>query len=131
MVPSTALARSASANTTIGPLPPSSSITCLPAARRATEAPVSVEPTNPTPYRSGGPAPSSPTSAPGHVTRLTAPAGQSASARHSISATEMTLVEVAGVQTTVLPAASAGAISSAAIVRGQFQGVMTPYTPRG
>jgi len=43
----------------------------------------------------------------------------------------MTLVEVAGVHTTQLPAASAGAMSSAAIVSGQFQGVITPYTPRG
>ena len=50
---------------------------------------------------------------------------------HSISATEITLVEEAGVHTNVLPAASAGAMSSAAIVSGQFQGVMIPYTPRG
>ena len=50
---------------------------------------------------------------------------------HSINATEITLVEVAGVHTTVLPAASAGAISSAAMVSGQFHGVITPYTPRG
>ena len=59
------------------------------------------------------------------------PAGQSASAMHSISAMEMTLVDEAGVHTSVLPAASAGAISSAAMVSGQFQGVMIPYTPRG
>src|SRR5205823_8280395 len=128
---STARPMSASANTTWGPLPPSSSITCLPAARLATDAPVSVEPTKPTPSTSGWPATSSPTSAPGPVTRLTAPAGRSASTMHSISATEITLVEEAGVQTTVLPAARAGAISSAAIVSGQFQGVMMPYTPRG
>ena len=37
----------------------------------------------------------------------------------------------AGVQTTVLPPASAGAISSAGIVYGQFHGVITPTTPRG
>src|SRR5438309_484130 len=69
---------SASANTTCGPLPPSSSITCLPAARLATEAPVSVDPTKPTPSTSGCPATSSPTSAPGPVTRFAAPAGKSA-----------------------------------------------------
>ena len=40
-------------------------------------------------------------------------------------------VEVAGAQTTLLPPASAGAMSSVAIVSGQFQGVITPYTPRG
>src|SRR5438445_637313 len=122
MAPSTALPISASANTTCGPLPPSSSITCLPAARLATEAPVSVDPTKPTPSTSGCPATSSPTSAPGPVTRLSAPAGKSASAMHSISATEITLVDEAGVQPTQLPAA---------IVSGQFQGVMIPYTPRG
>src|SRR6266568_4803668 len=96
---------SASAKTTCGPLPPSSSITCLPAARLATEAPVSVEPTKPTPSTSACPATSSPTSAPGPVTRLATPAGKSASAMHSISATEITLVDEAGVQTNVLPAA--------------------------
>src|SRR5438477_217490 len=117
---------SASANTTCGPLPPSSSITCLPAALLATDAPVSVEPTKPTPSTSACPATSSPTSAPGPVTRLATPAGKSASAMHSISATEITLVDEAGVQTNVLPAASAGAMSSAAIVSGQFQGVMIP-----
>src|SRR5438309_1295174 len=96
MAPSTARPMSASAKTTWGPLPPSSSITCLPAARFATDAPVSVEPTKPTPSTSGWPATSSPTSAPGPVTRLTAPAGKSASTMHSISATEITLVEEAG-----------------------------------
>ena len=59
------------------------------------------------------------------------PAGSSASTMHSASFTEQTEVEEAGVQTTALPAASAGAISSAGIVYGQFQGVMTPTTPRG
>ena len=122
---------SASPKMIIGPLPPSSSITCLPAARRATDAPVAVDPTNPTPSTSGCPATSSPTSAPGPVTRLTAPGGKSPSAMHSIKATEMTLVDDAGVHTTALPAARAGAISSVAIVSGQFHGVITPYTPRG
>ncbi len=37
----------------------------------------------------------------------------------------------AGVQTTALPQASAGAISSAGIVYGQFHGVITPTTPSG
>src|SRR6266851_1448443 len=76
---------SASPKMIIGPLPPSSSITCLPAARRATEAPVAVEPTNPTPSTSGWPATSSPTSAPGPVTRFTAPGGKSPSADYDIA----------------------------------------------
>ncbi len=50
---------------------------------------------------------------------------------HSASFTAQTEVEGAGTQTTAFPAASAGAISSAGIVYGQFQGVITPTTPRG
>ena len=45
---------------------------------------------------------------PGPVTRLTTPGGRSASAMHSASATAHTAVVGAGVQTTVLPQASAG-----------------------
>ena len=48
-----------------------------------------------------------------------------------MSFTEMAEVEVAGAQTMVFPPASAGAISSVAIVSGQFQGVISAYTPRG
>ena len=55
-----------------------------------------------------------------------APTGRSASARHSISFTEIAEVDEAGAQTTVLPPANAGAITSVAIVSGQFQGVITP-----
>ena len=43
-----------------------------------------------------------------------------------MSFTEMAEVEVAGAQTMVLPPASAGAITSVAMVSGQFQGVITP-----
>ena len=50
---------------------------------------------------------------------------------HSASATPAIEVDAAGVQTTALPQARAGAISSAGIVYGQFQGVITPITPRG
>ena len=50
---------------------------------------------------------------------------------HSASAIPEIAVDGAGVQTTAFPHASAGAISSAGIVYGQFQGVITPTTPRG
>ena len=50
---------------------------------------------------------------------------------HLASATAHTAVDGAGVQTTALPHASAGAISSAGIVYGQFHGLITPTTPRG
>ena len=65
------------------------------------------------------------------MTRLKTPGGRSASTTHSASAIAAIAVVDAGVQTTVLPHASAGAISSAGIVYGQFHGVMTPITPRG
>ena len=50
---------------------------------------------------------------------------------HSASFTAQTEVDGAGTQTTAFPAAREGAITSAGIVYGQFQGVMTPTTPRG
>ena len=59
------------------------------------------------------------------------PAGSSASTTHSASFTAQIEVDEAGAQTTALPAASAGASSSAGIVYGQFHGVITPTTPRG
>src|SRR5919198_1488265 len=74
---------------------------------------------------------SSPTTEPGPVTMLKTPAGSSASTTHPASLTEHTAVEGAGPPTTVFPDASAGATTSAAIVYGQFQGVITPTTPRG
>ena len=59
------------------------------------------------------------------------PAGNSASTMHSASFVEHTDVDDAAAHTTVLPEASAGAINAAAIVYGQFEGVITPTTPRG
>ena len=70
----------------------------------------------PTPCVPGLRAISSPTVAPGPVTRLKTPGGRFASTTHSASATAATAVVDAGVHTTVLPEASAGAISSAGIV---------------
>ncbi len=130
-VASAARSRSASSRTTTGPLPPSSSTAALPAAASATRRPVSVEPMKPTPCVPGLRAISSPTVEPGPVTRLKTPGGRSASATHSARAIPATAVVEAGVQTTAFPQASAGAISSAGIVYGQFQGVITPITPRG
>src|SRR5581483_6227267 len=128
---SAAASTSASSRTTIGPLPPSSRSSGFPAARAATALPVAVEPMNPIAWVPGLPAISSPTTAPGPVIIENTPAGNSASTTHSASLVEHTDVELAGAQTTQLPDASAGAISSAAIVYGQFQGVITPTTPRG
>ncbi len=114
-----------------GPFPPISRRSAFPAARSATRCPVSTEPMNATACVPGLEAISSPTTGPGPVTRLSTPAGTPASATHSARATAHTDVEGAAAQTTALPAASAGAITSAGIVYGQFHGVMTPTTPRG
>ena len=131
MLASAAAATSASSSTTSGPLPPSSRIVAFPAALVATCRPVATEPMKPTACVPGLPATSSPTTAPGPVTIEKTPGGSSASTMHSASLTEHIAVEDAGVQTTALPAASAGAMSSAGIVYGQFHGVITPMTPRG
>ena len=40
-------------------------------------------------------------------------------------------MELAGLATTVLPTASAGAILFASSVNGKFQGMMAPTTPSG
>src|SRR3954463_5229552 len=50
-----------------------------------------------------------------------------------ISASIIAVIDVvsAGLRTTVLPAANAGAIFHAAINRGKFQGMIWPATPTG
>ncbi len=88
----------------------------MPAAAAATRRPVAVEPMKATPSTPGLRAISSPTTGPGPVTRLKTPGGRSASAMQRASSTAHTDVEGAGVHTTALPQASAGATSSAGIV---------------
>ena len=88
----------------------------MPAARPTTISPVWVEPVNATARVPGFSSSSSPTSGPGPRTKLNTPGGRSASATHSASRPEQTAVEGAGVQTTQLPHASAGASTCAGIV---------------
>src|ERR1700691_3409625 len=126
-----ASSRSASSRITIGPLPPSSSSCALPAARTATWLPVSTEPTKPTPATRGWATSESPTMGPGPGTKLKTPAGMPVSAITSARIAQHAVVDGAGTQTTVLPAAIAGANTSAPIVYGQFHGLTTPTTPSG
>src|SRR5580692_557582 len=126
-----ASSRSASSSITIGPLPPSSSSCALPAARAATWLPVSTEPTKPTPATPGCPTRASPTTGPGPGTKLKTPAGIPVWAITSARTAQHAVVDGAGTQTTVLPAAIAGANTSAPIVYGQFHGLTTPITPSG
>ena len=93
--------------------------------------PVAVEPMKPTATVPGLDTSSSPTTDPGPSTKLNTPGGRSASATHEASTPEHAAVLDAGVHTTVLPAASAGATISAGIVYGQFQGVTTATGPSG
>ena len=115
-----------------GDLPPSSSDSFLPepaVAVRMTR-PTSVEPVKAilaTPSCATRAAPVSPSP----VTMLTTPAGSPASRQISAKASAVSGVCSAGFSTTVLPAASAGAIFQASISSGKFHGMIWPQTPTG
>jgi hypothetical protein len=68
---------------------------------------------------------------PSPVTMLTTPAGRPASWQSSENASAVSGVNSAGLRTTVLPVASAGAIFQASMSRGKFQGMIWPTTPQG
>ena len=68
---------------------------------------------------------------PAPVTMLTTPGGRSACWQISAKSSAVSGVVSAGLRTTVLPAASAGAIFHASISSGKFQGMTWPATPRG
>jgi len=73
----------------------------------------------------------SPTTAPRPMTRLNTPAGRPERLRMSASAQPQPGTRSAGLNTTQLPYASAGAIFQAGIAIGKFQGVIRPTTPIG
>ena len=62
---------------------------------------------------------------------LTAPGGSPASTQIAAKASAVKGVYSAGFNTTVLPAASAGAIFQASISSGKFHGMICPQTPTG
>ena len=68
---------------------------------------------------------------PSPVTMLTTPGGRPASRQISAKASAVSGVNSAGFSTTVLPAASAGAIFQASISSGKFHGMIWPQTPTG
>jgi len=129
--PSTAASRSASAKTTKGDLPPSSSVSFLPVPAVALRIvrPTSVEPVKA--ILSTSAATSAAPVAPSPVTMLTTPAGRPISAQIPAKARAESGVCSAGFSTTVLPAASAGAIFQASISSGKFHGMIWPQTPAG
>jgi len=62
---------------------------------------------------------------------FTTPGGRSACWQMSAKRSAVSGVVSAGLSTTVLPAARAGAIFQASISRGKFQGITWPQTPIG
>ena len=124
---------SASANTTLADLPPSSKVTRLIvcAAPAAIVRPTAVEPVKATLATSGCSTSRCPQVRPGPATTLTTPSGIPASTAIRSNSIAVSGVSSAGLSTTVLPAASAGASFHAAIVRGKFHGVISATTPSG
>ena len=68
---------------------------------------------------------------PGPATTLTTPSGRPASSAIRAKRSAVSGVSSAGLSTTVLPAASAGASFQAAIVSGKFHGMISATTPSG
>ena len=132
-LPLTAAAKSASSKITLADLPPSSKATrlMLCAANSPTRLPARVDPVKLTISTSGWPAKTSPTSGPVPLTKLKTPAGRPLS--WMISAKIMALIGAIslGFNTTVHPAAKAGATFKVIWLSGKFQGVMHPTTPIG
>ena len=93
--------------------------------------PIAVEPVNVSLRTIGLLVSSSPISFVLPTTMLMTPAGTPARSASSAIASADSGVSLAGLQTTVQPAASAGAIFRASIAFGKFQGVMHATTPTG
>ena len=131
--PATAWSMSASSKTIVGDLPPSSSETgiILSAAWCAIARPVVVPPVNDTRLTSGCLTSTSPTTEPLPGTTLTMPLGTPHCSQMRASSSAASGVISAGLTTTALPAASAGAIFCASLAIGEFQGVIAAMTPIG
>ncbi len=101
-----------------------------PATTLAIARPTSVEPVKATLSTSGWATSARPVS-PAPVTMLTTPAGRSACWQISAKSSAVSGVVSAGLRTTVLPHARAGAIFQASISSGKFHGMTCPATPSG
>ena len=128
-----ARSQSASAKTMFGDLPPSSSDTRLmsSAASFMIVVPTSVEPVKPIFRTSGWVASAWPASAPLPGNTCSTPSGRPASCASWPSISAVNGVSDAGLRTTELPAASAGAIFQQAMRNGKFHGVIAAMTPIG
>ena len=131
-MPSMAWSIGASSNTMFAALPPSSSVSFLrvPATCLAIARPTDVDPVNATLSTSPCPTRAAPV-APAPVTMLTTPGGRSACCTISANSSAVSDVVSAGLSTTVLPAARAGAIFHASMSSGKFHGMTCAATPSG
>jgi hypothetical protein len=134
MAPSRAASRSASSKTRKGALPPSSieQLTTVGAAAASSSLPTSVEPVKES-LRTRGSSSIAATTAPDDLdgTTFTTPAGTPASVRIAAIARAVSGVSLAGLSTTVHPAARAGPILRVAMAARKFQGVTSTQTPIG
>ena len=124
---------SASAKTMFADLPPSSRVTRLTwsAACRRMCVPTSVDPVNTILRTCSWVTSRSPTTEPLPGSTVNTPGGRPASRPSSARRSAVSGVSSAGLRTTVLPAASAGANPHPAIGMGKFHGTMIPTTPSG
>ena len=125
IIPSTASSIAASSNTKLAALPPSSKVAVFLVADMdlAIALPTSVEPVNATLFISGWLTKAAPV-IPSPVTIFTTPSGSPACWQTSANKSAVSGVVSAGFNTTVFPAASAGAIFQASINNGKFQGII-------
>ena len=132
--PSIAASMSASSKTRNGALPPSSieQLVTVSAAVLSSTRPTSVDPVKDS-LRTRGSASIADTIGPADepTTTLTTPSGTPASLRMAATANAVSGVSLAGLSTTVQPAASAGPILRVAMAAGKFQGVTSTLTPTG
>src|SRR5690606_38764210 len=103
----------------------------LSATRRRMPAPVEESPVKDTLPTRGSATSASPTVAPGPGSTDTHEAGTPASTSTSPRTRAASGVSDAGLSTTGLPQASAGASFQAAIIIGKFHGTIRPHTPTG
>src|SRR5690606_9830049 len=131
--PRTAATRSASGNTTLGDLPPSSSDTRFSeaAASRMIVLPTAVDPVNAILSTPGCRTSAAPAVSPNPGTTFSTPGGKPTSAARNASSRAVSGVCSAGFSTMVFPHASAGATFHAAMSSGKFHGMMAPTTPTG
>ena len=133
IAPFTAASRSASSKTMNGALPPSSIEVRLTVAAQSAMSflPTGVEPVNVNFRTVGLEVNSVPISDVRPATILMTPAGMPARSANSTIANADKGVALAGLHTTVQPAANAGAILRVSIALGKFHGVMQATTPTG